>query len=94
MIEKALFALQALAALGAILGLVVDLWSLFLWIRLIRDGNGKSGTPIVGLVLYAVFAASRKDFRILLALGFVHALCHWILPRGYRLIAGGDSDGE
>lgn len=84
--------LDALALAGAALGVVIDLWSLAMWLRRNKTGTGASGVSGASWVLYFAFAVSRRSIALLAALTVFHAACHWVIPGLHRRWLSGNRD--
>jgi hypothetical protein len=70
-----------------ILGILLDVASLYLGITRNNKGHGPSGIPIVSLITYFIYfgylsdkdSLSRIEYFILLTL--FHVLCQFVIPR-------------
>ena len=79
------------ALAGAALGVLLDLYSLVLWLRRNKTGHGQSGVAGASWILYFAFAMSRQSLATLAALTLLHASCHWLIPALHRRWIGGDA---
>lgn len=87
---KSILGTAALA--GAALGVLLDLYSLVLWLRRNKTGHGRSGVSGASWILYFAFAMSRKSLATLAALTLFHAACHWLIPALHRRWIGGGAE--
>jgi hypothetical protein len=75
---------DAAALVGAVLGVLLDATSLALALKRNAAGAGPSGVAGVSWMLYLVYAMSRRNLGLLVALTAFHAACHWLLPALHR----------
>ncbi len=80
------------ALVGAVLGVLLDLYSLALWLRRNKTEQGRSGVSGASWILYFAYAMSQKSLATLAVLTLFHASCHWLIPALHRRWIGGESE--
>ncbi|MCX5797407.1 MAG: hypothetical protein NTY77_18100 [Elusimicrobia bacterium] len=83
---QSLFAVVLPVALG--LGVLLDLWSLYAWLKRNRLGQGPSGVAGASWFLYFSYCVWRRSFLLLVGLTVFHVSCQYLVPLLHRRWCG------
>jgi hypothetical protein len=75
------------------LGILLDLWSLYAWLRRNTLGHGPSGIAGASWFLYLPYCVWRRSFLLLAGLTAFHLCCQYLLPLLHRRWRGDPGPG-
>lgn len=81
---------RGLTAVLLVAGLLLDLYSVVLYIRRNRDGHGRSGVAGASWFLYLTYCMARQQLALLAILTIFHVLCHFVIPLAHKQLTAPD----